>query len=477
VNEQASTADVLPAGEREKRRVAGASLAAALLLTGTKLGVGLWTNSLGILSEAAHSAFDLLAAGMTLWAVRVAGQPADQQHLYGHGKFENFSALLQTVLLLATCGWIGYEAVMRLFIREEAHVEANIWAFAVVVLSIVVDISRSTALSRAARKYRSQALEADALHFSSDIWSSVVVLLGLCGVYFAEQWRLPWLVGADAVAALFVALIVIGVGLRLGHRSLEALLDGVPQGLPAEVAAAVRDIPGVENLLQLRLRRSGPTIFADLTLAVARGTAFEQAHEIAHRVEDAVKALLPDVDLVVHVEPVAAEGDEEITATVRRLAARHGLAAHGVRIYKERQQWWLEMHLEVGAELSLEEAHRQATAFENELRIKLPALTRIVTHIEPVSDAVATRRGTSLSHAQVRAAIDDFLSRYPLSVKPHDIRVQEVDNELAISFHCTLDAATAITAAHDLTVRLEEHLRAHIPGVGRVVIHVEPDPT
>ncbi len=341
MTEQITAAEALSTGEREKRRVAGVSLAAALLLTGTKLAVGLWTNSLGILSEAAHSAFDLLATGTTFWAVRVAGQPADQQHHYGHGKFENLSALLQTMLLLATCGWIGYEAVMRLFFHKESHVEANIWAFAVILLSIVVDISRSTALSRAARKYHSQALEADALHFSSDIWSSTVVLLGLGGVYFGRQWQIHWLVGADAVAALCVALIVIWVSLRLVRRSVDALLDAVPQDLQAEVAAAVKGVPGVENLLRLRIRRSGPTIFADLTLAVARGAAFEQAHDVAHRVEEAVKAVFPGADLVVHVEPVAAEGDEEVTATVRRLAARHNLAAHGVRIYKERQQWWL----------------------------------------------------------------------------------------------------------------------------------------
>ncbi len=192
--------------EQEKQRVALSSVVAAVFLTGIKMVVGLLTNSLGILSEAAHSGLDLIAAGVTYFAVRVSDLPPDSEHTYGHGKVENLSALIETLLLLATCIWIVYEAVTRLF--EPVQVEATLWSFVVMGLSIVIDISRSRALMKVAKKYDSQALEADALHFSTDVWSSSVVILGLMAVW-AAQWleantalSVAWLYRADSAAAL-----------------------------------------------------------------------------------------------------------------------------------------------------------------------------------------------------------------------------------------------------------------------------------
>jgi divalent metal cation (Fe/Co/Zn/Cd) transporter len=224
------------------------------------------------------------------------------------------------------------------------------------------------------------------------------------------------------------------------------------------------------------LRRSGPEIFADMTLSVSHTAAFERAHDIAHEVESAIHAVLPGADVVVHVEPIV-PGDEDVTTMVRVLAARHGLGAHGIRIYEENRQRWLELHLEVNDSLLLDEAHQQATAFEQALRKNLPSVTRIVTHIEPIGDAAATLRGEPTGQLEVQKAIGEFLESFPVRVRPHDVRVQLAGGELAVSFHCTLDATTAITVAHDLTVRLEEHLRNRIPGLGRVVIHVEPGKT
>jgi len=470
----------LSRADQEKRWVAMSSLAAAFLLTGTKLGIGLWTNSLGILSEALHSGLDLLAAAVTLWAVRVSSRPADREHTYGHGKIENLSALFETLLLLVTCVWIVYEAAERLFFRAagaagiDLNANVRVWALLVVIMSIVVDYSRSRALKRAADKYLSQALEADALHFSTDIWSSLVVLFGLCGVLMGDAMGIAWLKKADAVAALGVAVIVVWVSMKLGKKSVDDLLDSVPAKLQEQVFAAARQVAGVEDVTRLRLRRSGPEMFADVTLTVGRGAAFERAHDIAHEVEAAVAVVLTNADVVVHVEPVA-PGEEDVTTVVRLLAARHGLGAHGIRIYEENRQRWLELHLEVNESLLLDEAHRQATEFERALRKSLPGVTRIITHIEPTGDAVATIRGEPAGQAQVQEAIGDFLRDYPLPVKPHDVRVQHAGGELAVSFHCTLDASTAITEAHNLTVRLEEYLRSHVSGLGRVAIHVEPN--
>ncbi len=464
----------LSRADQEKRWVAMSSLAAAVLLTSTKLGIGLWTNSLGLLSEALHSGLDLLAAAVTLWAVRVSGRPADREHTYGHGKVENLSALIETLLLLVTCAWIIYKASQRLFFGAAFHLQINPWAFVVVILSIVVDLSRSRALKKAADEYSSQALEADALHFSTDIWSSLVVLFGLCGVQIGDMLGVAWLKQADAVAALGVAAIVIWVSIRLGKKSVDDLLDSVPARLQEQVFAAARQVAGVEEVTRLRVRRSGPEMFADVTLTVGRGAAFERAHDIAHEVEAAVAVVLPNADVVVHVEPAIA-GAEDVTTVVRLLAARHGLGAHGIRIYEENNQRWLELHLEVSESLLLDEAHRQATEFERALRSSLPGVTRIITHIEPTGDAVATIRGERAGQSEVQKAIADFLKDYPLPATAHNVRVQQAGGELAVSCHCTLDASTAITAAHDFTVRLEEYLRGHVPGLGRVAIHVEPN--
>ncbi|HTO94848.1 MAG TPA: cation diffusion facilitator family transporter, partial [Bacteroidota bacterium] len=232
--------------EREKSRVALSSVVAAVFITALKLVVGLETNSLGILSEAAHSGLDMLAAILTLVAVRIAARPPDKEHPYGHGKVENISAFMETMLLVATCIWIIKEAVERL-VTGSAHVEANFWGFGVIVLSIVVDISRSRALRRAAKTYRSQALEADALHFSSDIWSSLTVLAGLVFVSIGYS-------SLDAVAALAVAVMVLVVSYRLARRTIDALMDRVPERLAEQIEDKIKTVDGVQEVRSLRVR-------------------------------------------------------------------------------------------------------------------------------------------------------------------------------------------------------------------------------
>ncbi|MCU0692438.1 MAG: cation diffusion facilitator family transporter [Polyangiaceae bacterium] len=271
----ATEAEAKDTANSEKSWVAASSVAAAIVLTGGKLVVGFATNSLGILSEAAHSGLDLVAAVVTLWAVRASGRPPDRDHTYGHGKIENLSALFETVLLLLTCVWIVWEALHRLLGAEQVHVDPSAWAFGVVILSIIIDFSRSRALQRVAEKYDSQALEADALHFSTDIWSSAVVLVGLVAVRVGEAYRLPWLSAADAVAALGVALIVVWVSLRLARKSIDALLDRVPADLPERVARAAL-VAGVREVRQVRVRRVGPDHFADLTLAAEPDAGLER---------------------------------------------------------------------------------------------------------------------------------------------------------------------------------------------------------
>ena len=471
-------ATLTASANREKRIVAASSVVAAVFLVVVKLVVGISTNSLGILSEALHSGLDFVAAGITLWAVHMSAAPADREHTYGHGKFENLSALVETLLLLATCVWIIYEAVNRLFFAEQVTVHATFWAFAVVVVSIVVDFFRWRTLDRVAKKYASQALEADALHFSTDILSSFVVLLGLVGVLLAERLNRPWLEKADALAALGVAAIVVWVGLRLGRRAVDDLLDRIPPGMQEAVRRAVASVEGVETIRRVRLRRSGPLYFADITLTVDCTARIENAHQLSEQAETATKTVLPDADVTVHIEPGDFNADD-VLAAVRVCAARHGLEAHGVRIIDEPDGRSIELHVEVDDTLRLEEAHRQSTLFENDLRESLPDLTSIVTHIEPAGDAPAQLEAQSDAQAAdektlLERALKSFAQTEPVDFAVHDIKFATGGDGAELSFHCTLDAKTPITAAHDFTQRLESFLHAEMPGLGRVVIHTEP---
>jgi cation diffusion facilitator family transporter len=460
------------AAAREKRIVALSSVLAAVVLTGTKVVIGVVTGSLGILSEAAHSALDLVAAAMTLWAVRAAAHPPDRRHPYGHGKFENLSALFETLLLLATCVWIIYEAVERLFFRPVA-VETSVWAFVVMAGSIVIDFSRSRALSRVAKKYNSQALEADALHFSTDIWSSSVVIVGLAAVYVSERFALPWLAQADAVAALGVAAIVVGVSMKLGKKTVDDLVDAVPEDLEPRVTQAAR-VAGVLEVRSVRLRRAGPELFVELNVGVARDAALERAHETAHEAEAAVRKAVAATDVVVHVEPVEEPGESLLT-TIRVTAARLGLGAHAIRIYQEPAGPCVELHLEVDDKLRVGEAHELATRFEAELRAAIPDFQQIVTHTEPIGDSSAICSGSIDDERPVRSALEAIKAELCLGCLEHELQVKRVAGALDVSFHCGVASETSIVQAHDLTERMEKALRARVPNLGRVVIHLEPE--
>jgi cation diffusion facilitator family transporter len=288
---------------REKKSAALSSVIAAIGLTGFKVVVGITTGSLGILAEAVHSGLDLMAAVMTFLAVRISGKPADRTHRYGHGKVENLSALFETMLLLLTCFWILYEAGHRL-LYHAAHLRVTFWSFAVMITSIIVDVSRSRILYRTARKYNSQALEADALHFSTDIWSSGVVIVGLLCVKISE-WvpSVAFLRNADSVAAIMVGLIVVYISIKLGIRTIQALLDVAPSGIENKIIAAVECLPGVADCHNVRFRYSGPQLFVDIHILVDGNQTLKEAHDLTEEIEYTIQQLLPNVDVTIHPEP------------------------------------------------------------------------------------------------------------------------------------------------------------------------------
>ena len=280
---------------KEKSTVAIGSVVAAVFLTGMKLVIGLLTGSLGIISEALHSGLDMIAAIMTLFAVKIADKPADYDHNFGHGKVENFSALIETMLLLLTCGWIVYEAANRLA-TGHTSIEINVWSFTVIIVSIIIDITRSIRLRKVAKKYNSQALAADALHFSTDIYSSGVVIIGLIGVMLGYHI-------ADSIAALFVAVIVIFISFRLGKKSIDDLLDRSPVEMTDEIAGIISQIPDVKKFHDIKLRNSGSLTFVELNIHVDPQNTIEKAHDISHLVELKIKEKFNRCEVHIHAEP------------------------------------------------------------------------------------------------------------------------------------------------------------------------------
>jgi len=286
---------IIKSSSQEKRSVALFSIIAAIFITLFKLIIGLLTRSLGILSEALHSGLDLIAAIITYFSVRVSDKPADEDHNFGHGKVENLSALFETFLLLITCVWIIYEAVSRL-VTGNVHIQINIWSYVVVVSSIIIDFSRSRALSKAAKKHNSQALEADALHFSTDIWSSSVVLVGLICANFGFHY-------ADSIAALIVALIVIFISFRLGKRAIDILLDKSPKDTIKKVNDVLKGLNDITDFHDVKIRTAGADIFIELNIHVNPLISIEDAHDITHKVEEEIKNKIGRCEIHIHTEP------------------------------------------------------------------------------------------------------------------------------------------------------------------------------
>jgi cation diffusion facilitator family transporter len=460
---------------KEKKRAALLSVASAVVLVSLKAFLVIRTGSLGVLSEALHSGLDLIAAIITFLSVRVSDQPADERHPYGHGKFENFSAFVETGLLLLTALYIIYEAFDRLFFHF-VHIAPSITAILVLFVALAVDLTRSRALVHVARKYSSEALEADALHFSTDVWSTLVVIAGIGLVWAGETWNVPWLVYADALAGLAVAAVILWVGSQLGRRTLEALLDVAPQGLQQEIAKAVARMDGVLDVDRVRVRRAGNRHFVDATVSVARTASLEQVHALSDAIEKRIGEIVPS-DVMVHAEPRAPQG-EHLFEAIRAVAQRMGLAIHDLSALQQQGQLFVELHLEVDENLSLADAHRQATDLEEGIRELRDGPIEVNIHIEPLGKHIATPDAGGGEMKQLSRAIEQFLNDLPAEydelVNCHDVHVRQVEHRILASCHCTMKGHLPITQIHDVTAALEDRVKERFPQVHRVTMHPEP---
>jgi cation diffusion facilitator family transporter len=451
----------------EKERVALGSIAASAGLTVAKGAIGLLTGSLAILSEAGHSLIDLSATVLTYFAVRLSGKPADREHQYGHGKIESVTALAETALLFVLTAVVVWEAAQRLIGAQAHAVEATVAAFVVIAASIVVDFFRARTLNRVAKETSSEALEADALHFGSDMWSSVAVLVGLCGVALGYGW-------ADAAAAIVVAVFICVAGWRLGRRTVNSLTDTAPEGVSERVSAIARQASGVVAVERVRARPAGAVLFVDLGVGVSRTLPLDRVSAIKERLARAIRADLPNAEVTITTEPRALD-DETVRERVMMIARNRGLAIHHVAVQTISGRLSVSADLEVDGTMPLATAHDIASRLEEGMREELGPDVEVETHIEPLpADVLPGRDAGAARIAEVREALAVLAAEIAKLGEVHDVRVRETADGEIVNFHCQVDPALSVGSVHDMVDALERRLRRRFPSIQRVIGHAEP---
>jgi cation diffusion facilitator family transporter len=447
-----------------QRRTALVSVGAAVALIALKLAAGLPSHSLGLISEAAHSGTDLIAALLTFFAVGVAVRPADVSHQYGHGKAEHLGALAEAAILFAVSCFIAWRAITHLVGSRETSVEATWYALTVIVVVIGVDLSRTIVLRRASRQYRSAALSANALHFASDLAGSGAVLLGLLLVR-AGYAR------ADSAAALFVAVLVLFAASRLMKRNVDVLMDRAPADAEEAARAAIAGIEPAVTLDRLRMRQSGSRQFADVVITVPPGAAVGQGHAAADAVEAALHDALPGSDVVVHVEPAQDEEAIRDRAHAAALGVPTVREVHNVSVLQVGGGTEVSLHLKLPGELTLEQAHEVATQVEQAIKAAAREVDSVQTHLEPLAEVGEGRRLTDDS------AERDVVMRIVREITGHDPRkLRFLDTEDGLVAHLTLglEGGSPLAEAHARASEIEERIRRARPEIADVVVHTEP---
>jgi cation diffusion facilitator family transporter len=455
----------------EKQRVARNSVLVAIALTVFKFIVGFLSGSLGILSEALHSSLDLLAAIMTMFSVRVSDKPADADHQYGHGKVENFSAFVETALLLITCVWIVWEAAHRLFFHH-VEIEPSIWAVLVMAVSIGLDVWRSRALKRVADKYSSQALQADALHFATDVWSSSVVIVGLGVVWAGRHYDLPWLAKADPISALCVAAIVVWVGWRLARETLDALLDAAPSGVRNAIINQVGSVSGVVAVERVRIRKAGSRYFADVAVGLARNVTFQASDVVVSEVRQRIHHVLGDSDVLVNAVPRELV-TENTFDRIRAASLRNNLMVHDISVQDLEGDIHVELHVELDETMTLVTAHDRVTALEADIRVHVPEITSILTHIESEPATIETSEAI-LQDGELEERLKSIGKAFPDVVDVHEIVFKRVRGHVFLSCHVTMQDHLPLSRVHEVQTALEIQFKLEAPQLFRVLIHPEP---
>jgi cation diffusion facilitator family transporter len=444
-----------------QRRTALVSVGAACVLIGIKLVAGLASSSLALLAEAAHSGTDLAAALLTFFAVSVSVRPADRGHPFGHAKAQNLAALAEAAFLIGVSLFIAGIAVARLAGAVEFDVTATWWTFGAVALVIAIDSSRLLVSLRAARRYGSEALLASALHFGTDLAGTVAVLAGLsaAALDFPE---------GDAIAALFVAVLVIAAAIQLLRRNVSVLMDQAPADAERKARRAIARLDPPVELQRLRVRRSGASHFADVVIGIAPGAAVGQGHAAADRVEDALQAVLPDADVVVHVEPRRGDAGVRERALAAALEVPHVREIHNLAVLEVEGRTVVSLHLKLPGDLSLDRAHEIAERVERKIEEAVPEADAVRTHLEPLRETAAGEEATVDADA-VKAAVRD-----ETGAPPRELRFVRTDDGIVAFLTVALGPSESLSGAHDRASALEERVRGAVPEIADVVVHTEP---
>jgi cation diffusion facilitator family transporter len=448
-----------------KTNVAAISIFASAGMAAAKFAVGIAIGSLALISEALHSAVDVIATVITWLVVRVSDQPADAEHHYGHGKFESVSALFVIALLYVLAGGILVESWSRL---SEGAPPPTISAvpFVVLVIDIAVNFWRARALHRTARETQSQALAADALHFASDVLGSLAVIIGLVLTGLGFAW-------GDSVAAIAVAVMISILGLRLGRSTIETLLDRAPEGASEKATAAIRSVPGVVDVERVRVRMVGPTYFIDAIAEVPRTYPIDRVEAIKKNAQVAVTETLGDADLTFTAVPVARD-NESVRERIMVIARNSGLAVHHVTVHDLGEKLIVGIDLEVDGEMELKAAHDIAHGLERSIREDFGEDVEVDTHIEPLEPELP--HGTDASPERVEI-IKAALSRFAGNGAIHDIhnvRVRDTDAGEIVNFHCRAAPSMSVIKVHENVDEIERALRRAFPSIKRVISHAEP---
>lgn len=450
----------------EKSRVAAWSLLASFLLAAAKFGAAVFSGSLGLLSEAFHSLLDFAATGVTLFAIRYAEKPADEDHPFGHAKMESVAALVETAMLFGVTGWIVYEASQRLF-HGGHNVDISWWVIAVVLASIAIDWNRSRALQATAEKTSSDALAADALHFRADMWSSCAVLIGLLLSLAGHAW-------ADPAAALVVAVFVAHAAFGLGKRTLATLLDAAPAGLALNLRDIATAVDGVLSVSHVRARPAGPTLFAELKIEVARTLHVSRIVEIKEEVTRQIRLAHPSADVHISTNPVRID-DETAHDKIMLTAAEHGAAIHHVTVQDNGGRLAVSFDFEVAGNTSLADAHARATQLETAIRDGLGGDVEVESHIEPRAPALLHgAEATARMRNKVVKELTQLAAKQKRLSDLHNIRVRATEEGLFVHYHCRFAPDTPVQTVHDIIDGIENRLGEAVGGIARVVAHAEP---
>lgn len=449
-----------------KQRVAAISVAASASMAAIKFAVGIAIGSIALISEALHSSVDLVATVITWVVVRISDKPADAEHHYGHGKLESLSALGVIALLYILAGGIVVESYSRL--REGAAPPTlTALPFIVLIVDIAVNFWRARALHKTAMDTRSQALEADALHFASDVLGSFAVIIGLGLSALGYAW-------GDSGAAIAVAVLISILGLRLGKSTIETLLDRAPEGASEKAETAIRAIPGVVDVERLRVRMVGARHFVDATVHVPRTYPIDRIDDIKRKAQDAVSGALHDADLTFTAVPVA-RNNESVRERVMVIARNSGLAIHHVTVHDLGEKLTVSIDLEVDGDMPLDQAHDIAHRLEAAIREEFGADAEVDTHIEPLEPELPQGTDAASSRTEaVQQALARFAAEGGAIHDVHNVRVRDTDAGEIVNFHCRALPSMSVLDVHDKVDEIERALRRAFPSVKRVISHAEP---